>query len=54
MKATRAWENENGTKSTLPPYGHAGRYSGGMTMVLMLVLICLVGSALLGFRGYWS
>ena len=25
-----------------------------MTMILVLVLVCLVGSALLGFRGYWS
>ena len=27
---------------------------GAMTTVLILILICLVGSALLGFRGYWS
>ena len=25
-----------------------------MTMILIFTLICLVGSALVGFRGYWS
>jgi hypothetical protein len=27
---------------------------GAMTTVLILLLIGLIGSALLGFRGYWS
>ena len=51
----KRWENESGTKSRAR-HGIAKQVdkAGAMTMVLILILICLVGSALLGFRGYWS
>jgi hypothetical protein len=38
----------------LSRFRHSNAVDRLMTTVLILVLICLVGSALLGFRGYWS
>ncbi len=35
-------------------FSHFTLIAGAMTTVLTLLLIVLIGSALLGFRGYWS
>ena len=35
-------------------FSHLTLIAGAMTTVLTLLLIVLIGSALLGIRGYWS
>jgi hypothetical protein len=48
------WENESGTKSRRHGIATPVDKLVAMTTILVLILICLIGSALLGFRGYWS
>ena len=38
----------------LSRFSHFTLIAGAMTTVLTLLLIVLIGSALLGIRGYWS
>jgi len=38
----------------LSRFSHFTLIGGAMTTILILLLIGLIGSALLGFRGYWS
>jgi hypothetical protein len=35
-------------------FSHFALIAGAMATVLILLLIVLIGSALLGYRGYWS
>jgi len=43
------FSKESGTSDTGP-----GRIGVGNRIGVPSILICLIGSALLGFRGYWS
>jgi hypothetical protein len=47
--------SDNSREIALPSrFSHFTLIAGAMTTVLTLLLIVLIGSALLGIRGYWS